>query len=296
MVKPFDEAVFQMKQGDIAGPIESPFGYHVIRLTGVKGRGFDDVKKQIELDIKRQRAGKRFSELAEQFNNLVFEQGDSLKPAADALKLPVQHGAWISRGRAEVKQLNHPKLLQAVFAEDVVKNKRNTEVVDVGNNTLVAARIVEYQPASVRPYAEVSAEITKKLMQQQELQIAAKRGREMLDKLKKGESVAVNWSAPKLVSRENPQEFGAAATAQAFRADAAKLPAYVGVENAEGGFVLIKVTRVAEADKIDGEKRKAAREQLRQLVAQEELTAYVEGLKRKSDVKIQRDQLGKKEE
>ena len=76
----------------------------------------------------------------------------------------------------------------------------------------------------------------------------------------------------------------------------AQLPAYVGVENPEGGFVLLKVTRIVEADKIDGEKRKAARDQLRQLVAQEELSAYVESLKRKSDVKIQQDQLGKKQE
>ena len=167
---------FQMKQGEIAGPVESPFGFHIIRVTAVKGSGgFEDVKKQVETDLRRQKAGKRFSELSEQFNNLVFEQGDSLKPAAEALKVPVQQSGWISRDGSGVKLLDNPKLLQAVFSDDIVKNKRNTEVVDVGNNTLVAARILEYKPGSVRPFEDVVAEITRRLTLQQSAQLASKR-------------------------------------------------------------------------------------------------------------------------
>ncbi len=295
MVKAFDDAVFQMKQGEIAGPVESPFGFHIIRVTAVKGRGFDDVKKQVETDLRRQKAGKRFSELAEQFNNLVFEQGDSLKPAADALKLSVQQSGWVTRNGGDPKLLSNPKLLQGVFAEDVVKNKRNTEVVDIGNNTLIAARILEFKPASVRPFEEVAAEISRKLTHQQAAQLAAKQGRELLDKLKQGESVAVAWGAPKLVSRENPEGYSGAVLAEAFKAGTAKLPAYAGVENAEGGFLLLKVTRVVDNDKIEADRRTALTEQLRQMVGQEELSAYVTSLKLKSDVKVQQDQLEKKE-
>ena len=138
------------------------------------------------------------------------EQGDSLKPAADALKLAIQNGGWVSRGGSDNKLLNNPKLLQAVFAEDAVKNKRNTEVVDVGGNTLVAARVVEYKPASVRPFAEVSAEINQRLTRQRASQLAAKQGRELLAKFKRGESEALDWSAAKLVSRDDAQEIGRA--------------------------------------------------------------------------------------
>ena len=295
MVKAFDDAVFQMKQGEIAGPVESSFGFHIIRVTAVKGRGFDDVRKQVETDLRRQKAGKRFSELAEQFNNLVFEQGDSLKPAAEALKLSVQQSGWVSRSGSELKLLNNPKLLQAVFSEDVARNKRNTEVVDVGNNTLVAARILEYKPASVRPFEEVAAEISRKLTHQQAAQLAAKQGRELLDKLKKGENVAVAWGAPKLISRENPEGYSGAVLAEAFKAGTANLPAYAGVENAEGGFLLLKVSRVVDSDKIEADRRAALTEQLRQMVGQEELSAYVTSLKLKADVKVQQDQLEKKE-
>ena len=296
MPKPFDDAVFQMKAGEIAGPVESEFGYHIIQLTAVKGRGLDDVKKQVEIDLKRQKAGKRFSELAEQFNNLVFEQGESLKPAADALKLTIQTSAWVSRSGSENKLLNNQKLLQAVFAEDAVKNKRNSEVVDVGDNTLVAARVVEYKPASVRAFDEVSAGITKGLTLQQAAQLAAARGRELLAKLKQGEAAAVAWSAAKRISRENPEGYAGPVLVGAFKADVGKLPAYAGIESERGEFVLLKITRVVEIEGSDVAKRKAASEELRQMLGQEEFDAYVASLKLRADIKVQKERLEKKEQ
>jgi peptidyl-prolyl cis-trans isomerase D len=294
MVKPFDDAVFQMKVGEIAGPVESPFGYHIIRLTAAKGHGFEDVSKEVERDLKRQKAGKRFAELAEQFNNLVFEQGDSLKPAADALKLTVQPGGWVSRsGASDNKLLNNQKLLQSMFADDTVKNKRNTEVVDVGNNTLVSAHIVEYKPAAIRPLDEVRAEIVKRLTQQQEALLAAKQGRELLAKLKQGGD-DVSWGAGKLVSRNNAQGYSGPAIAEIFKVDAGKLPAYVGYESPQGGYVLVKITRIVDGESADAARRKAASDELRQLVAQEELAAYVASLKTKADIKVQQDRLEKK--
>jgi peptidyl-prolyl cis-trans isomerase D len=295
MVKPFDDAVFQMKVGEIVGPVESQFGFHIIRLSAIRGQGLDDVRGRVELDFKRQKAGKKFSEMAEQFNNLIFEQGDSLKPAADALKLTVQKSTWVSRGGSDIRLLNNPKFLQAVFSDEVVKNKRNSEVVDVGANNLVAARVIEYKPATVRPLEVVTADINKRLTQQQAVQLAAKQGREWLAKLKQGENIAVNWGEAKLVSRENSQGYAGPLLVEAFKADVAKLPAYAGRENGQGGFVLLKVTRVEEGAAPDVARRKAVSEELRQILGQEELNAYVANLKAKSDVKIQQDQIDKKQ-
>ena len=294
MVKPFDDAVFQMKVGEIAGPVESQFGYHIIRLTAAKGHGFDEVAKQVELDLRRQKAGRKFAELAEQFNNLVFEQGDSLKPAAAALKLAVQTSGWISRSGSDDKLLNNQKLLQAVFADDAIKNKRNTEAVDVGNNTLVSARMLEYKPATTRPFDEVSGEIATRLTRERAAQLAAKQGRELLAKLQQGGADDLNWGAVKLVSRENAQGYAGPALAEVFKADGSKLPAYAGVENAQGGFTLLKITRVVEAETVDAARRKAALDELRQMVGQEELNAYVASLRLKADVKVVQDRLEKK--
>ena len=297
MVKQFDDTVFQMKTGEIAGPVESQFGYHIIRLTAVKGRGLDDVKKQVELDLKRQKAGKKFSELGEQFRDIVFEQGDSLKPAADLLKLPIQSSGWTSHNSSDNKLLNNPKLLQAAFSDDVVKNKRNSEVIDVGDNTLVAARVIEHKPASIRPFEEVNAEINRRLTRQQAAQLAAKQGREILAKLKQGGEVSdLGWGSSKLISRENTQGYAGSMLAEVFKADVSKLPAYTGTENAQGGFVLLKITRTVDSETVDIAKRKAVSEELRQLSGQEQLNAYIASLKLKADVSVRQDQLDKKEQ
>ena len=276
--------------------VESQFGVHIIKLTGIKGRGFEDVRKQVEQDLKRQRASKRFSELAEQFSNLAFEQGDSLKPAADALKLPVQNGGWVNRNGADNKVLNNPKLLQSIFSDEVVKNKRNTEVVDVGSNTLIAARVIEHATASVFPLADISAGIAKQLTLKQAGQLAAKHGRELLAKLKAGEEAEGKWSAAKLISRRDPQGFAQPEVAEAYKLDAGKLPGYAGVENPRGAFVLLKVSRTVEVEEADAAKRKAATDELRQIVAQEQSNAYVAALKAKADVKLKLDKLEQKQQ
>lgn len=295
MVGPFEDAVFSMKVGDISDIVESQFGFHIIRLAAVKGRGFDDVRKQVELDLKRQRAGKKFSELAEQFSNLAFEQGDSLKPAAEALKLTVQNGGWVSRNGADNKLLNNPKLLQAIFSDEVVKNKRNSEVVEVGSNALVSARVVEHAAASVYPLADISGGIAKQLMAKQAGQLAAKHGRELLAKLKAGESVAAEWTPARMISRKDQQGFAVPEIAEIFKLDAGKLPGYAGVENPRGAFILLKVSRAVEAAEVDPARRKATADELRQVVAQEQINAYVASLKARADVKLHIERVEQKQ-
>ena len=100
MVKPFADAVFAMHSGDISQPVQSEFGYHIIELTGIKPartRSLDEVKADIVRDLQAQQAAKRFADVAETFSNKVYEQSDSLKPVADALKLQVTDSGWLSR-------------------------------------------------------------------------------------------------------------------------------------------------------------------------------------------------------
>jgi peptidyl-prolyl cis-trans isomerase D len=187
--------------------------------------------------------------------------------------------------------------LQAVFSEDALKLKRNTEAVEVAPNTLVAARVAEYKPASYTPYEELSVELSKRLLREKGNAMAVKQGKDSIAALQKGSAVTeLKWGAPILMTRENASTLGREALNQIFRADAAKLPAYVGVENPKGGFLLIKVGKVVDAASIDPAKKKAYTERLNQAVAMEYTAAYLADLKRKADISIKKGALEKTEQ
>nr|MDP9125227.1 SurA N-terminal domain-containing protein [Pseudomonadota bacterium] len=155
----FSDALFAMKDGDISNVVRSDAGFHIIKLTGVRGgtvKSFDEVKSQIEDKLKQQEAQKLYAAEAEKFTNTVFEQSDSLDPAAKAYQL-VKQTATVQRQPADgaTGPLASPKLLSAVFATDSIKNKHNTEAVETTQGQLVAAHVVEYTPQHTRTLAEV---------------------------------------------------------------------------------------------------------------------------------------------
>jgi peptidyl-prolyl cis-trans isomerase D len=234
--------------------------------------------------LKRQRAGRKFAEIAEHFNNVVFEQSETLQPAAEIAKANLRQSGWMTREHAADQLLNNPKLRQAVFSEDVLKNKRNSQVVEVAPGVLVAARLLEHKPPTVQPFQEVSAAIVKKLTLQRAAQLAAQDGRERLEKVKHGNDASVAWGATQLVGRAEAKGLSDALLRQAFRVDTATLPAYTG----------IRVSRVVEP-KVDADRRKQVAEALRQLRGQEGMLAYVESLKQKEAVKISKELVEKKQ-
>lgn len=249
MVKPFEDAVFGMKPNEIRGPVESDFGYHIIRLDGIqpgKVAPLAEVRTAVVDELRGEQAQKAFAGMAENFSNLVYESAASLQPAADALKLTVQQGGWMSLNNAS-PPLDHAGLLAALFSPESIKSRQNTEAFEVKPGTLVAARVAEHRPARLLPLVDVSPAIESRLLVEQRTRLLTQLGEATTRDLAKGDEKDLSWSAFQVVGRQPSTVLDAAGAKAVFRAKTDKLPAYTGFMHPSGAYRVVRVTRVVES-------------------------------------------------
>jgi peptidyl-prolyl cis-trans isomerase D len=291
MPAPFEAAAFKLKQGEISDVVATEFGYHIITVTALKPadvKPIDEVKVEIAADLKKQKAAKKYSELAEVFTNTVYEQADSLKPVADKLKLKIETVATLSRvpaPAAGAAPFNNAKFLKAVFTDDVLKNKRNTDAVEVLPNTLIAGRVVEFKAAGKRPLPEVEAVIRQRITQEEAGKLVRKAGEAKLAALK-ASGDASGFGEAKMVSRAKAQGINPSAALEVMKADVNKLPAYVGVDVPGVGYGIYRIGKVAQAANPDVARRTAEQQQISTALAQQEMHGFVEVMKQKAKVKL----------
>ena len=286
MVKPFDDAVFSMKVNEISGIVESDFGYHIIKLTKVigEGGGFDAIKPQIKAELIYQKAQDKYAALAEDFSNKVYEQSSSLDVVSKKFNLPIQKTDWISRNESD-KFFKNEALMNALYSKESIKDRRNTEAIEVTPNNLISARVVDYKAQSTKPFAEVKKSIEDYLKFEAAKKLVATEGEAALKSVADA-SRKIDWQATVLVDRKNTKGLSQAVTNHAYKMPTDKLPSYSGFVDGNNGYVIVKVSKVAFPNDDNEENKKEFASSYTEALSSEYLSAYLKGLKAKSSVSV----------
>ena len=233
---------------------------------------------------------KAFNEKADQFANMTYDQSDSLKPTADKLKLSIQTQKGVTRGGATGVSRDHPlanaKVVQSLYGDEALKNKRNTEAVQISPGVFVSARVLTFYPAQVLPYKEVAAEVRRQVNQRAAEKLAITAANERLAVLQKDPKDTTGFSSPTWISRNKPGSLVGPSMDEVMSVSANGLPAVVSVNNPGIGSTIYRIDQVRQPSTVDAKVHQAQAQQIQALAAQSEFAGFMSYWRNSAGVKV----------
>ncbi len=306
MVQPFEEAVFAMDEaGAVSDPVRTRFGFHVIKMTGYRAAEvapLEQVRGEIEEELKRQRAQSQYLEQAETFATVVYEQPDTLDPAADALDLEIRTSDWFSAGEGEGMAAND-RFRTVAFSEEVRIDGLNSEAFEIDGDTTVALRRLESRESRPLSLDETRDEIRAILQREARANAARERGEAIVQSIRQGES---SWEQSVDAGELDPLRFegtrdaGTDTHARQLAREIFSLPAPEaeaaitgGVATPGGDYIVYRLLEVADADpaNVDEASREAVRNILRSRQAEAVYGGFQQALRDAADVTVFEEEL-----
>ncbi|SIT31520.1 SurA N-terminal domain-containing protein [Achromobacter sp. MFA1 R4] len=298
-----DKAIFGLGLNQVSGVVESPFGLHILKVTEISPAAIKplaEVKDQITAEVRKQIAAERFSEMASQLNKQVYDQRDSLQPAADAVGLKLRTASGVTRegllpadkagpGSAadspDAALLDNPRVRQVLFSPDVLREKQNSGVIELAPDTMLAVRVAAVEPAHVPPLDKVSEVIRGKLLDERSAEAARKAGEAALAADKANPAAAPEGFGPAItVSRQDPKDLPRPVLDAVMRLPSSTLPAYAGVQSGVD-YTLVRLEKV-EAGNADAAGKERLAQQLSGAWGQAETEAMIRMLREQYKVNV----------
>ena len=303
MTKTFEDALFSMKAGEIAGPVKTEFGYHVLQLREIKpgqGKSFEEVRDVLAREQTEADGERVYNDLAGRMVNEVLKNPTALGPAAKSLGLPVQRIGPFSRATASGIAAN-PAVLRAAFSDALVQDGTVSDPIEIGPKRSVFIRVLQHTPEQAQPIAQVRDAVIAAIRADRAAKAAEKAADAILARIAKGETLQAIAAADKLQSGELPgiprgapmpsPEINAAIFATQKPAAGKTSAGKARIE--DGNYVVFVINKVTEGDltKITPEQRMQLQQQVAQMGAAGDVASYVGALRKQYKITRREDKL-----
>ncbi len=298
MAPAFEKAVFSLQKGGISDLVKTEFGYHIIKLVDIRpehGKSFEQVKVELADAYRKEEAGREFYEYAEKLADLTYEDPDSLEPAADALGLSVQKSDWVGRNGGK-GVLGNGRVISAAFSEDVLTERHNSELLELGAEHVLVLRVAEHEESQIRPLEQVRIDIEQILKRRAASKLAGEKSEEVIAALKQG--LSVQKAAAKYKAQPRPAvEVGRGSdkTPQEILQTLFKMPRPQGENHiydkaalASGDYAVIVLQQVVDGsgDSLEGEDKSKLMLSLQRVQGDSNFDHMVENMRDRSEVVI----------
>lgn len=186
-----ENVIFSLAAGETGLPVKTQQGVYLVKVDAINGgesMTFDEARPQIEKELRERQAESELVEKSEQLLTLTYEEPGTLAPAADALGISTQTTGWITAAGGEDNLAKEPEILRAAFSNDVLKERKNSDVIGLADGRQVVVRIAEYQASEPEALEVVIDRIETLLADEKQQQLAVAKATEILNTLNEGSS------------------------------------------------------------------------------------------------------------
>jgi peptidyl-prolyl cis-trans isomerase D len=292
---PIGDTLFSMKVGDVAGPVKSQFGYHILKLEEIRGaevKPFEAVRAELDSQYRTDRAAQMFGERQDAISESLEKADADLDKIAHSLGLTRGSVAEFRRGGGGEPLGSGAELQQVVFSDATLNQGKIGGPVELGEDRLVLVKVTSHHKAEVKPLASVHDEIVALLRHDRGVAAAKAAADGAVARLKSGEKIealASGWSVtaepPKFVSRGDPS-IPAALRSAVFEAPRPTDKPVVQASSLDDGSSVVFIvsrTRVADTSK-NPQLVQQENASLLQRSAGGDVAAYVNEAKRKAKI------------
>lgn len=285
----FDEAAFALQDvGDMTGIVTTSFGYHIIKLTDIeRGKSVDyaEVRDDIVNQMRQERLRQAYYELQQKVSALAFDVPDTLQAVADETGLVVRTSDWFDRDNAPTA-LNHPAVFEQLFNRDFIDEGLNSDLIEVNDKQAVVVRVLDYQPAYIRSFDDVRAEVLNEVRTEQ-AQLAARADAESIAaQLRQGETPAHELQPIEAIDRRDMSLPPAVVQSLFSQAVPSAGDVQVAVtELPNGGIAVVQLTAVQPGD-VDETIQQQLVDQLAISHTNQNYAAFIQALRDQATIKV----------